>query len=349
MKLKDLGFQYVNSDESIQEGHLFGRVILPHKHMYRVQTEHGVYVTELTGTFRFEATENRDYPTVGDWVEVNPWPNEKKGSIVRVLPRWSQFSRKVAGAETEEQIVAANINTVLLVMSLNQDFNISRLERYLLLAWESGATPVIVLSKADLCDDIETKIQDVERMALGVRIIVTSLQNNQGIDAILELTKDQQTLALLGSSGAGKSSLINACLGKDVQVTQDIRQEDARGRHTTTHRELLMLPTGGMLIDTPGMRELQLWQAGEGLEKSFADINVFEENCQFRDCTHTSEPGCAVLKAINDGLLEEERLRHYEKYQKELAFLERKQDKRLQQKQTAENKKRAKFLRNHKK
>jgi len=313
-----------------EQGFSVARVALEHKRMYRVLSEEGELLAEVSGKFRFEASERVDYPAVGDWVVIAPRLSEGKATIHAVLPRFSKFSRKIAGATTEEQIVATNVNTVFLVNALNNDFNVRRIERYLLMSWESGANPVIVLSKADLCPDPETKLAEVEAIAIGVPVHVVSVQTNEGLAALNEYVTTGKTVALLGSSGAGKSTLTNYLAKAEKQLVQEVREGDDRGKHTTTHRELIVLPEGGLIIDTPGMRELQLWESDEASEQVFADIHQLEENCRFRDCTHHNEPHCAVQAAIQSGELPIERFASYQKLLKELAFLERKTDKRAQ-------------------
>jgi ribosome biogenesis GTPase / thiamine phosphate phosphatase len=311
-----------------EQGFEVGRVTLEHKKIYRVFTEHGELLAEVSGKLRFNAMEREDYPAVGDWVVISARPEEQKATIHAVLPRKSKFSRKAAGLTTEEQIVATNVDTIFLVNALNADFNVRRIERYILSAWESGANPVVILNKADLCDDIEEKIEEVEAVAFGVPIHSISAEKNEGIDQLSPYIYEGQTIALLGSSGVGKSTLTNTLIGHQKQEVKEIREGDDRGRHTTTHRELLILDQGGILIDTPGMRELQLWDADNGLSQSFSDVEALAENCRFRDCTHKKEPGCAVQTAISDGSLDSDRYNSYVKLQKELAFLERKESQR---------------------
>jgi ribosome biogenesis GTPase / thiamine phosphate phosphatase len=333
LNLKQLGWNEELAKEFKQyeiEGYIVGRIALEHKRMYRVFSEVGELLAEVSGKFRFEATGREEFPAVGDWVAISARPEEGKATIHGVLPRFSKFSRKIAGRTTEEQIVAANVNTVFLVNALNNDFNLRRIERYLIMAWESGATPIIVLSKADLCDDVETKLAEVEAVAFGVPTYVTSSIENKGLEPLHQYLRVGQTVALLGSSGAGKSTLTNYFLGGEKQIVQDVREGDDRGKHTTTHRELVVLPNGGLIIDTPGMRELQLWESDDASEQVFHDIHELEDQCRFRDCTHGSEPGCAVKNAIADGTLAQARYDSYLKLQKELAYLARKEDVRAQ-------------------
>lgn len=326
-------------DSYKEQGFSIGRVALEHKRMYRVFTEDGELLAEVSGKFRFEASERVDYPAVGDWVVISPRVDEGKATIHTVLPRFSKFSRKIAGATTEEQIVATNVDTVFLVNSLNNDFNVRRIERYLLMAWESGANPVIILSKADLCTDTESKLAEVEAVAIGVPVHVVSVKTKEGLEDMKDYVTTGKTIALLGSSGAGKSTLTNYLAGHEKQLVQEVRVGDDRGKHTTTHRELIMLADGGLIIDTPGMRELQLWESEEASEHVFRDIYELEENCRFRDCTHTNEPHCAVQTAIANGELDQNRYTSYLKLQKELAYLERKTDKRAQLAEKAKRKK----------
>lgn len=315
-------------EEYKQQGFEVARVVLEHKRLYRVLSEHGELMAEVSGKLRFQALERQDFPAVGDWVVISARPHEQKATIHGILPRKSKFSRKAAGGTTEEQIVAANVDTIFLVNALNADFNVRRIERYVLTAWESGANPVIILSKADLCDDVQEKIQQVESVAFGVPTHALSAEQNIGMEQLTPYICEGKTIALLGSSGVGKSTITNALLGRDKQDVQTIREGDDRGRHTTTHRELIVLDSGGILVDTPGMRELQLWDANEGFRQSFSDIEDLFENCRFRDCSHTKEPGCAVQEALTEGTLDEGRYASYVKLQKELAFLERKSNRR---------------------
>ena len=327
MNLTKLGFgsffeqQYAQLQ---QVNGIIGRVILEHKHSYRVATEEGEWLTTVSGNFAYNAHSRAHYPAVGDFVIVEQMPGEEKGIIHHLFERKSKFTRKMAGREIEEQIVAANVDYVLLTMSLNADFNIRRLERYLVAAWDSGANPVIVLTKSDVCEGVDYYTEQVETIAFGVPVFVVSALSGDGLEPLQALLTEGVTAALLGSSGAGKSTLTNALLQTEQMKVSDIREDDAKGRHTTTHRELVFLASGACLIDTPGMRELQLWDQGDALGASFHDIETYANDCKFRDCTHTKEPGCAVRQAVETGTLEQSRLHSYFKLQKELAFIEQK-------------------------
>ena len=308
-------------------GYTSGRVALEHKNFFRVYTQHGEVLAEISGKLRHEAVNRRDLPAVGDWVVIRSQPEDGRAMIHAVLPRRTSFVRKTAGSRTEEQIVGANIDTVFLLTSLNQDFSMRRIERYLLVAWESGASPVIILSKSDLCDRLAEQIIEVQAVARGVPVHAVSVVTGAGLDDIAQYFKRGQTVALLGSSGVGKSTLINHLAGDDHLKVQTVREHDDRGRHTTTHRELILLPGGGLVLDTPGMRELQLWDGDESLHLVFDDIEALAEKCYFGDCRHQDEPRCAVREALEAGTIDTGRYESYEKLQKELNYLARKRDK----------------------
>jgi ribosome biogenesis GTPase len=302
------------------------RVVWESRERYRLSTGEGEWQGELAGRLRHTATSRSQLPAVGDWLLAALRPAEGRATIQRLLARRSQFSRGAAGRPAAEQIVAANIDTVLLVTSFNRDFNLRRIERYLALAWESGANPVVVLNKADLCTDHDRWRTDMEAVSQGVPVLVTSALRGDGITELAAAIRESGTTALLGSSGVGKSSLINALLGDERQSTLSIREDDDRGRHNTTTRQLFCLPQGGVLIDTPGMRELQVWDAEAGLEHAFGDIEALASDCRFRDCRHVNEPGCAVLAAIARGEVLRERLGSYHRLKREDEFLRLRHD-----------------------
>ena len=304
------------------------RVISESKGSFQVYSQYGELTARISGKMRYQAEIEKQHPTVGDWVVIKPLINEQKGIIHAVLPRKSKFSRKAAGERTEEQIVSANIDTIFIVSGLDggRNLNLRRLERYLTLAWNSGATPVIVLNKADLCPDIDSYVKSVEDIAPGISIHPVSAKKRIGLDLLRNYLAKGNTAAFLGSSGVGKSALINALLGVEKQETGEVREGDRMGRHTTTRRELILLPGGGIVIDTPGMREIQLW-AGEGdLQGTFHDIEILSKQCRFGDCTHTLESGCAVKAAIDLGELDPARLESYRKLQNELIYLASRED-----------------------
>jgi ribosome biogenesis GTPase / thiamine phosphate phosphatase len=269
------------------------------------------------------------HPAVGDWVAARPLAGEDKAAIEAILPRRTVFSRKEPWLRTEEQVVAANVDTLFLVQGLGHDFNVRRLERYLTAAWESGAEPVIVLTKTDLYDDVAGAVEEAEAIAFGVPVHALSSVTGEGLEQLDPHLSPGRTVALLGSSGVGKSTLVNRLLGQERLATQELRA-DGRGRHTTSHRELVPLPSGALLVDTPGMRELQLWAGEVSLETSFADVAELATQCRFADCAHSAEPGCAVRAALAEGRLDPERWDSYRKLQRELHALAIRQDARLQ-------------------
>ena len=338
MNLHDLGWDdgFAASFEPFHnQGLVPGRVVAQHRGGYDVLTSTNELRARLAGRLRHEASGAGELPAVGDWVAL------LGETIHAVVPRRTAFARKAAWAPTEEQVLAANVDTVFVVSGLDGDLNLRRLERYLTLAWESGATPVLVLTKADLCEDVEGALLAVEPVALGVALHAISNVTGTGLEELERQLRPARTVALLGSSGVGKSSLANRLLGREAQATREIA-DDGRGRHTTTSRQLLRLPGGALLIDTPGLRELQLWDAGDGIQAAFADVDELAAGCRFNDCSHTREPGCAVQAAIDEGRLPLERLQSYRLLQRELRHLALKQDARLR---SLERKKRAAFAR----
>lgn len=295
------------------------RVILQEKGMYRIVSSLGESLAVISGKLRYEAHTAEDLPAVGDFVMAEIDESGNNSVIHAVLNRKSVFIRKSAGTANAQQIVAANIDRLFLCMSLNQDFNIRRLERYLSVAWESGAVPVVVLTKADLCEDLSSRLSEVDSVAFGADVAVVSAHTAGKYTELERFLKPRETIALLGSSGVGKSTIINYFLGSDVIRTNGLRNDD-KGRHTTTHRELIRLKNGGLLIDTPGMRELGMWDSAEGIDMSFRDVEELAQRCRFRNCTHEKEPGCAVRDAIRSGILQEERLASYKKLKAENAY-----------------------------
>ncbi len=304
-----------------------GRVSVQHRGVWDVLTAGGALRCDLAGRL-YDTHRPEDHPAVGDWVAVAARPDERAGTIQAVLPRRTEFSRKAAGRVTEAQVVAANVDVVFIVSSLNEDLNLRRLERYLTLAWESAAQPVLVLTKSDLCHDIPSAVAEVESIAFGVPVHTVSTVTGDGIDELRRHLAPGVTGALLGSSGVGKSTLVNALVGREILATGDIREDDGRGRHTTTRRQLVPLPGGGLVIDTPGMRELQLWGVDQGLDDAFADVTDLFGRCRFSDCAHRTEPDCAVRLALDAGELSSDRWEAYLKLQRELGHLERRVDKR---------------------
>ncbi|HEX5072554.1 MAG TPA: ribosome small subunit-dependent GTPase A [Gemmatimonadaceae bacterium] len=304
-----------------------GRVVAEHRERYSVSTADGEVSAVLAGRLRHDLGSREDLPAVGDWVGISRESGEGTAVVRFVVPRRSAFVRKSAGTVTEAQIVAANVDVALIATALPGDLSSRRLERYLTLAWESGTTPVVVLTKSDLSNDVRGAMSQAALAAPGVEIIAVSAVSGEGMDSLSRWLEPGATAVLLGSSGVGKSTLVNRLLGTNQLRTATVRST-GKGRHTTTHRELVRLSNGALLIDTPGMRELQLWSADAGLGPTFADIEVFAARCRFRDCVHGHEPGCAVRDAVASGELASERLEHWHRLRRELAFLARKQDER---------------------
>jgi ribosome biogenesis GTPase len=307
-------------------GFVPARVSSEHKHIYRVLTGDAERLARVAGGLRHRATTAVEYPAVGDWVALRVRPGDPRASIHAILPRRSRFSRKVAGDLTQEQVVAANIDTVFLAMGLDANYNLRRVERYLVTAWESGAVPVVLLTKADVCDEVEGRRAEVESVATGAAVLVTSARSGDGLAEVRPYLRSGLTVAILGSSGVGKSTLINKLIGRDVLRTADLSADGIRGRHTTTHRELIAVPDGGLIIDTPGLREIQLWEVGESLNTAFPDIDALAGGCRFRDCRHETEPGCAVRLAVSEARLPADRLESYMKLRREAQYLTEKQD-----------------------
>ncbi len=315
--------KYGLSERFLHEATLYpnwviGRICLQYKDLYKAVTHQGEVSAEISGKFRYVATCLSDYPAVGDFVMIDRSDNEYGNAIIHhVLTRKSSFERKAVGTENDSQIVAANIDTVFICMALNNDYNLRRLERYLSIAWDSRAIPVVVLTKSDICHNLQEKLSQVSSVAIGVDVLVTSAMSEDGYTCIRSYIQPGKTVAFIGSSGVGKSTLINRLAGSEILQTNEVRKDD-KGRHTTTRRQLLVLKSGGIVIDTPGMRELGVENVN--LSRAFADIDKLAQQCKFRDCAHQSEPGCAVQRAIQYGELTDKRLESYLKLKKEAKY-----------------------------
>lgn len=324
IEMKDLGLNdFFLKEVKHYEGLHVARVSSLSKGIYKLITDQGELKGEVSGKFRFKATGTRHYPTVGDFVMIKR--TDGNSIIQHMLSRKSLLVRKEAGMTQETQLIAANIDKIFICMSLNNDFNLRRMERYLSIAWDSGAIPVIVLTKADLCINIEVMLEEVSKISIGVDVIVTSSVDNEGFEPVKNYLSSGQTVAFIGSSGVGKSTLINALLGQKLIETRDIRNDD-KGKHTTTRRELFLISGLGVVIDTPGMSELGVQSVD--LSKSFSDIGELIKQCKFNDCQHKSEPGCTVQKAIKDGELSNKRFENYRKLEREAKHAELKMESR---------------------
>lgn len=310
-------------DRFLQEAQLYpdlflGRVTAQHANFYHVTTQHSDANAQISGKFLYSVKNSTDYPAVGDFVMIDREDASKGNAVIHhILSRKSQFVRRAAGTSHEAQVVATNIDSVFICMSLDHDFNPRRLERYIAIAWDSGATPVLVLTKSDMCAQLTDKLNEIKTIALGIDVLVTSSVSKAGVQDILPYVSREQTVAFMGSSGVGKSTLINRLIGDENIATREVGKRD-KGRHTTTHRELYILPTGGAVIDTPGMRELGLESVD--LAMTFSDLAELASRCKFSNCQHKNEPGCAIQKSIADGMLSEERLHSYNKLKKEAKY-----------------------------
>lgn len=329
MSLKELGwdphFDGIWREHPVA-GCLPGRVVSQHRGLWRIAGDFDERWAAPSGKMRGITTEGSDWPAVGDWVAAEIPDGEKQATIHGVLPRRSQFVRKTAGKRVSQQVIVANVDTAFIVVALDGDFNLRRLERYLAQGRESGARPVVLLNKADGCVEVDARRAEVESVAMGVLVFALSARTGHGVENLNAFLAAGRTVVLLGSSGAGKSTLVNRLMGEEHQQVQAIREKDSRGRHTTTARELLLLPGGAMVIDTPGLRELQLWDATEGVAETFADVDELAAKCRFGNCRHEDEPGCAVQAALAAGTLDPARLENRRKLEREQQFLLRKMD-----------------------
>jgi len=354
LNLEHLGWNnfFQNQFETINNtSYTPARVIRVGKEIYHLNSTSGKFIGTLSGKLRYSITNIADYPAIGDWVLVKMLNNRTEAVIYHILKRKSCLTRKVPvsggkkvrdisgrkvtlGGSTEEQVIAANISTIFIVIALDNTFNLKRLERFLLLAYNSGAKPVIILNKIDLCDSIEERVSDIETVAIGVDFHLISAITQEGINELKKYFLCNQTVALFGVSGVGKSTLINSFIQSDLLVTQEVRTNDNKGRHTTTWRELILLPTGGSIIDTPGIRELQIWSNLDNLEEMYDDIYSLTEKCKFNNCSHVTEPNCAIKTALNNGTLSHERFKNFQVMKSEIGYL----DKRIAQKEREHNK-----------
>ena len=317
--MKDYGLneRFIN-EACMYQGLVIGRITSQYKGLYKAITEEGLVMAQVSGKFRYNTSGITDFPAVGDFVMLDKKENTEDIFLIHhVLTRKSAFIRKASGTANNEQIVAANIDTVFICMSLNNDFNLRRLERYIGIGWDSGAVPVVVLTKSDLCRNLEERLSELEDITLGLDVIVTTSMSEDGYISVAKYIENSKTVAFMGSSGVGKTTLINKLFGQDLFETKGLRNDD-KGRHTTTTRELILIPEKGVVIDTPGMRELGIENAD--FEKTFADIDELSKSCRFSDCTHTNEPGCAVKNAIENGFLSEGRLLSFQKLKKEAGY-----------------------------
>ena len=322
MDIRDYGFKGNIEQENNK---IVARIIATHKDRYEFVCDNGFgYAKIKRGCFYDNPS--AVYPTTGDFVLIE-WNDTGDSLVCETLKRESSFSRAASSSDKNhelhkqhEQLVASNFDYVFIMQSLNNNFNLNRLERYLTLSWQSQAIPVIILTKRDLVDDYESYINEVESIAIGVDVYAISTKTGEGLEDIKKYFQKGNTVVFLGSSGVGKSTLLNTLYGKEIMKTSEIREEDSRGRHTTTSRNLIMLPNGAMIIDTPGMRELGMWDISEGLDKTFQDVEQYFGKCKFSDCTHTNEPGCKILEAIQNGELSIERFNSYIKLQNEARY-----------------------------
>jgi ribosome biogenesis GTPase len=304
------------------------RIAEEHRGDFRVLGAGGLWYAELSGRLRHQAEiEGATLPVVGDWALARP-PEGGVALIHRTLERRTRFSRRAPGERTVEQIIASNIDTAFVVQSLNRNLNARRLERTLALLWESGAVPVVVLNKADLSDNPEKEAAGIAAAAIGVDVVTTSALSSGGLDPLKPYLRAGDTVALIGSSGVGKSSIVNRLLGRELLAVREIRDDD-RGRHATTARHLVVLPEGGLLLDTPGMRTVMMWEGEEGLSRTFEDIEEVAAQCRFRDCSHRTEPGCAIREGLETGAVDRDRYHSYTKLQREIRYEARKADVRL--------------------
>jgi ribosome biogenesis GTPase len=340
LKLSDIGWNndLDNNYEKLKmENIILGRVSFHSGKQYKIITTDGELSANLSNSFIKSINAKSDLPSVGDWICLKKIDDFRPYQIVILISRKNKLSRKVSGKKSEEQIIASNIDIVFIVTSVDNDFNIRRLERYVSMVNEIKAKPIVIINKIDKCKEINKYIEEIERNIPEISVLFISAKTGENIDQVGNYLKSGLTAVLVGSSGVGKSSIINKLLGYSRQNVGEIRKSDGKGRHITSSRELIMLPNGGLIIDNPGIRELQLWSSGGGISQTFQDIEELSKLCKFRQCLHETEPDCAVKKAVDDGNLDLDRLNSYKKLMKEREYLEnrrniyekRKKDKKL--------------------
>lgn len=332
-----------------------GRVTQQQKHRYTIWTPGGEVDAVVPGRMLHDTYDPRtrrprqaELPVVGDWVVLETFDGDGLARIDRILPRRSKFARQTPGEAVDEQVMVANVDTLLIVVGLDDNFGLSRIERYLTVAWDGGAEPVVVLTKADLRDDVDEIVAEVEAVSLDVPVHAISVVTGINLEVFARHLTPGRTLALVGSSGVGKSTLLNHLLGDERQATGEVREADSRGRHTTTHRELFRLPSGALMIDTPGMRELGVTDITSGIEKAYRDIEELIAGCRFLDCRHETEPGCRILAALDSGDLDRARWESYLKMQREQQFFESKHDPEARRAVRERQRAFGKMVRNHK-
>jgi ribosome biogenesis GTPase len=333
--IKKLGFDQFYLDHAAPErleGFEIARVVAVHKDSYAISDGENNVLAELVGKLLYSAASPIDYPTVGDWVVVNFFDDKTFAIIHEILPRKSLLKRKTPGKKIEFQLIAANIDVAFIVQSLDTNFNLNRLDRYLVMINESNIKPIVLLSKSDLLssEEVEARFTEIKNVMPRLHVQPFSNKNDSGLKAVEDLLNSGQTYCLLGSSGVGKTTLINNLIGESVFTTKTVRDKDSKGRHATTYRQLITIDSGALVIDTPGMRELGNIAVETGLDETFAEITELSQRCQFRDCTHVKEKGCAVLKALGEGALSEQRYQNFIKMVKEsnyheMSYLEKKQ------------------------
>lgn len=327
MNLSDIGWNSIFEDSLqpyLSMGFEAGRIAIENRDNYLILSEHGELSGQITGKLLYTSESAASLPKVGDWVAISVFPDESKAMIHDVLPRLTTFSRKIPERKTEEQVIASNLDSIFVVQSLDDDFSPNRLERYLVMIREQNIAPLVLLNKCDLVDQPEEYAEQITTLLPDIPVISLSAASGEGFEDLRSFLTDGKTFAFVGSSGVGKSTIINRLAGEELFRTQETRQDDSKGRHTTTRRELVIIPGCGLLIDTPGMREFQLWSGSSGMYDIYADILSIAENCKFNDCSHVHETDCAVLKALKTGELSVSHYENYMKLQRELAHLETK-------------------------